>query len=486
MIPLAIFWTLFVVAIFMPLRFTVILYFVSLSFSALTVIPLNISGGITLLPSSVLAPVVLIKAISSASNAVIVWDALLNVQRFGLLTAFLLVSSIVTCTAPVLFQGIPVIGLNQGRSVSLAFSSSNLSQMLYLTTSCALAVAFYLILLSEPGRRSIAEGMLYGAAIAVCSGVLDITIGSSGAFESLRTASYSFILSAEIAGLRRVIGFGTEASSFGGLATSFLCLLYFMRPASIIGGKIANLAQFVLILALAVFSVLSTSSAALLTLGVFVIVALADFSARAMMGSSSGSGGALAVEGGSILLFGAAFATLLLLDQRSFSAIYDFVDTIILQKPASSSFEERGSWSIDSLRALGATFGFGVGIGSTRTSSWPVSILSSAGVIGAGLLLSFYLQKLLTMIPSGSENLRQFAIGGKRVILVTLASMGAASTTPDFGGVHALAFGALAGIPLLLSIAARDERNTGRSLRGSKPPWAQRIDRIASSSYVKR
>jgi len=54
-----------------------------------------------------------------------------------------------------------------------------------------------------------------------------------------------------------------------------------------------------------------------------------------------------------------------------------------LNKPASESGLERAYWNRLSIEAFLNTQGIGVGLGSTRSSSWAISVLAQLGVLGA-------------------------------------------------------------------------------------------------------
>jgi hypothetical protein len=80
--------------------------------------------------------------------------------------------------------------------------------------------------------------------------------------------------------------------------------------------------------------------------------------------------------------------TVFLYNERLFDPIVDLVETTILDKPLSESGIERAYWNERSLQAFLDTNAVGIGMGSSRSSSWIVSVLSQLGLVGALAMLS--------------------------------------------------------------------------------------------------
>ena len=69
--------------------------------------------------------------------------------------------------------------------------------------------------------------------------------------------------------------------------------------------------------------------------------------------------------------------------------IVDVILEFTISKPNSESAIERGMWNAQSIQNFFDTFGLGVGLGSTRSSSWPISVLAQLGAIGGiGILIT--------------------------------------------------------------------------------------------------
>lgn len=448
MIALGIFWLLFVLSAIMPLQWSLTLLFVSLSFGSMTVVP----GSINILPYVALSPLVVAKVILATRNMTNLWDGLFNWRRLGLLTAFIVIAMIVTYSAPYLFRGAPVMGLNTARLTQLGFGSGNVTQPLYLTMSFLLCIALYMLMLAPTGPAMLATALLTGASMAVVSGLMDMATAGTSLLAPLRTASYAILEGAEVVNTRRVIGFNTEASSFGALSLSFASILIFVSPASWLGGR-ARWLQGGLIIALLTMTILSTSSSAYLGLIMLVLLCLFRL-ALLLITPRTGRDRSRSALSLLALVMAVMLATAYVVARP---AVLDgpiaVVNNTLLEKSSSDSADERSSWNQVSLRGFSATGGYGVGVGSTRTSSWLVAVLSSTGVLGALMLFAFLARGMLIYLPHTDRILRFSAIGVRYAFLIVLVPAAVAGTLVDFGIFNAFFFAVMAAAPKLLNAA---------------------------------
>lgn len=448
MIALSVFWLLFALAAIMPLQWSLTLLFVSLPFGSMTVLP----GSITILPYVALSPLVVIKVLLTTRNLTNLWDGLFNWKRLGFLTAFIIVGLIITYSAPYLFHGAPVMELTTARPAPLAFTSGNITQPLYLTMSFVLCVALYILFLSPTGPAMLSSALLAGATMAVASGLLDMATAGTALLAPLRTASYAIMEGAEVVNSRRVIGFNTEASTFGAMVLSFAAILIFMSPASWASSK-PSWMQRGLIGALLLMTVLSTSSSAylgLITLFLMYLLRLALLLVTPRTGLDRRQSTSSLVALIMAVLLACAYVA-------ARPAILDgpiaIVNNTLLEKGGSDSADERSSWNRISLQGFTATGGYGVGVGSTRTSSWVVAVLSSTGVLGALLLLAFLARGFFAYLPRTDLVIRFSAIGARYAFLIVLIPAAVAGTLVDFGIFNALFFAVMAAAPKLLGDA---------------------------------
>ena len=445
MIALGIFWCLFVVAAIMPLRWSVTLLLASLPFGSMTVVP----GSVTILPYVALSPLVVAKVLLSTRNLANLWDGLLNWRRLGFLTAFMVVAIFVTYSAPLLFHGAKVTGLNTGLTTPLGFGSGNITQPLYLTMSFLLCIALYMLMLNPSGPATLATALLTGATITVLSGLLDMATAGTTLLAPLRTASYNIIDGAEVANNRRVIGFNTEASSFGALTLSFAAILIFMAPAAWLGGK-ARWLERGLILALLMMAILSTSSSAYLGLVVLALLYLFRLVLLAIAprnGLDRRQSSTALVTLVIVVLLG---CTYVVARPSVMNGAIAVVNNTLVDKSDSDSADERSGWNRVSLQGFAATGGYGVGVGSTRTSSWIVAVLTSTGILGAFMLLCFLARGFLAHLAHTHAVVRFAAVGARYAFIIILVPAAVAGTLVDFGIFNAFLFAVMAAAPKIL------------------------------------
>jgi hypothetical protein len=91
-----------------------------------------------------------------------------------------------------------------------------------------------------------------------------------------------------------------------------------------------------------------------------------------------------------ILMFGIA------LNENSAAYIQDLLDTLVFNKLSTDSGIERSLWNTQGLQNFLDTYGFGVGNGSMRASSYPVSVLASLGLVGAVTVTLFLFSVLFS------------------------------------------------------------------------------------------
>jgi len=343
------------------------------------------------------------------------------------------------------------MGLNTGRRSGLAFGSGNITQPLYLLSAFAITISIYQLLLQTHTRRMVYQAIFVGGGMAIAAGLIDMATAGTGLLAPLRTATYVIMDGDDVAGMRRVIGFNTEASAYGALVLSFASLIYFMRIGEALGGIYARI-QTPMALALVTLTVLSTSSAALLGLAVFG--AMAVFSNLLALRHGSDEKRAII----QLLVIGAAalvMIALIIMTPSIFHAISDFVDRLIFSKTSSSSYSERSSWNIVSLEGLMATGGYGVGVGSTRASSWPVAVLSGSGGIGALLMGMFFLRIATLSLRGATDEIRRVVVGARYSIAVCIVPSAVAGTLVDFGAFNATLFAITTALPTLIQLAPR-------------------------------
>lgn len=442
---LALFWSFAIASIWLPLRVIVYGMVISISFGTLAVVPLEISGGVTFLPVTVLSSVVIVRLVLKSDTADIV-NATLNVRHLGLLMAFLFYALVVTGIAPIVFAGAPTIELNVQQFKPLAPGAGNITQALYLVNSCLMTLATFLLLSKEDGRRLFRKALIIGGAAVVVSGITDMATYGSAALSALRTASYALLSNADMAGVRRVVGLQPEASAFGYVALSFGSLITFMRPAETLDLRwrwLAGLAGWSCLL----MAALSTSSGAIAGLIAFLVIMVFDIIILLLRGQSGVAANRLRGNLGALIGLAVAAGLVLTVLPDVAAQLAKVFDAAVVRKASTSSFEERLYWNTVSLEGLRATGGFGLGVGSTRASSWFVALACGTGVIGCALFGLFVLNAVFQPVGRANFPDRLLIGGAKRTLLVSLLPFAGSATSVDFGTLIAFVFAVLTAIP---------------------------------------
>ena len=247
----------------------------------------------------------------------------------------------------------------------------------------------------------------------------------------------------QILGGKRVVGLMPEASAFGGLCIMFLGLIYFFRHAMthrVMREQLAPALVFLLLL----FVWLSTSSSAYVGLFVFLLMAVIEWGWR----KSSRAAGSFRQRGLGFE-FWSALATLIglglviLVNPGLLDPIIEKVNEMVFNKAKTSSYEERSMWTAVSWQALLDTWGWGVGIGATRTSNFAAAVFSNTGLIGGLLYFAFVVQTLRRKAPAGGSGVSRAMLSGVRYAYMPTFIVGLLSaTTPDFGSFNAFLYGA--------------------------------------------
>ena len=402
-IAVALFWGLAVWAFVSRGPVLLYLYFGSIPFGSTAVIPTQLTGDLTIVPLWIVVVLLIFRTFVTRDGPNFYLNSALRANRLALLAGYLLVAVLVTIFMPRLFRDevivVPMRSFTEGY-IPLAPSAANISQLAYVLFSGLAVFAFARVLRTRSDRQHALHALCLGALVLAITGFVDFLSFYFSPFkvflDSLRTASYAWATEVSIMGGRRVVGMMPEASAFGLTTLSFLSALVFFRRA-IADSRVRNVYAPILIGALALLVYLSTSSGSLVGLGLLLCVVGAEALLRAFSRGKSGHIYRQDVVGEVSVIF-AMFSIagiLLVLSPETLQPIYELIDKMVLSKPDSDSYAERGEWREIAYNSLLATHGLGVGVGSTRASSTVVAVLSNTGVLGALLLFGFILQTLI-------------------------------------------------------------------------------------------
>ncbi|WP_267360557.1 MULTISPECIES: hypothetical protein [unclassified Methylobacterium] len=295
---------------------------------------------------------------------------------YGLLSAFFL---------PRLFQYAITVNAIGGGSVlfgtervQLEPTSGNITQPIYFIGDiicyfvvrglCRSDAAFWL------GVRAVMLTCVLNCAF----GLLDIATKATGTtflLGIIRNSTYGLLTEVSSGSFFRIVGSYTEASAFAGATLSTFtvsCRLWLGNVYPRINLPIAMLSLLLLL-----FSTSSTGYA-----GLPVCFALLYFGAlyRITCGKSSYMD-AYFVSAVPLTIF--IIICFIIYDHDLFQQLSFFFDQALFSKGSSESGIERGTWNADALQSFYSSYGLGIGLGSTRASSFLLACLSNIGALGS-------------------------------------------------------------------------------------------------------
>lgn len=328
----------------------------------------------------------------------------------------------------------------------LAPASGNLTQTAYFIGDVACFAIFFAFARDRAGKRWMADALLFCGCVNILFAALDYVTfftqtGDYLAF--MRNATYRIHDTAEVVGLKRLIGSFTEASAFASMTLTLFafCVTLWLngyRPA--FAGPLA----FVLLLAL----ILSTSTTAYVCLVIYLALVFTGSIWRALKGNA-----------GRIRLQALIVTPLLIclalgaisLNASLADGIGEMLDQLVFQKGTTDSAVERGSWNIQALVNFVDSHGIGLGLGSVRASSSIVAALATMGIFGT-LTYGWFVLRCLRApreeLHPESRAIREAAASACLALFISGAISG---TTIDLG----LIFFACAGLAAAPATVAR-------------------------------
>ncbi|MET3660360.1 hypothetical protein [Aquamicrobium ahrensii] len=263
---------------------------------------------------------------------------------------------------------------------ALGPSSANVTQTAYFTLGILVFVALCLLLRRRETLLDVKRGFFLWFGLHTAMGMLDLAGKMAGAGDVLapiRTASYAMLTLTMEGGFWRIAGSYSEASTFGAVSLAGLAFsyTYWRRTNSRFAAAIAA-ALFLLLL----LSTSTTAYVGLALLGVPVALSLA----RSLVSAKPNLQDVLLVVLMALLCL--VVMAVSLYNAQFFEPLVRLIDQMVTHKMSSASGQERAYWNYKSLQAFFDTNGLGIGLGSSRASSWPIAVLSQLGVVGATLI----------------------------------------------------------------------------------------------------
>lgn len=264
-------------------------------------------------------------------------------------------------------------------------TNQNITACVYLLGALMIAIAAWITCRLKGGAATLIKTALWISWIHVVLGVLVAVAGDTAlntVFELFRNSSYAQ-LDSEASGFVRIRGLFPESSSYASFGFGLFVLmaeLWFrsIRPAAT--GAAA--------LALVAILFISTSSTAYVGLLAYLMF----FILRAVALPLSMNWHKFKTVMICMFVMGFGTAVLMAAIPELPLAIYDMVLQMTVEKPDSSSGEQRLFWTMQGIDAFFASYGLGIGPGSFRSSSMFTAILGASGVIGAVSFIMYVLQ----------------------------------------------------------------------------------------------
>jgi hypothetical protein len=271
-----------------------------------------------------------------------------------------------------------------GSTVPLGPVSSNLTQSIYLTGDLVCLAVVIGVASVRGGLTAVTNAVLACAVANVVFAFLDLATyftNTQWLLDFIRNAQYVLHVEEEVVGLKRIVGAFPEASSF---SQHTLGLFGFVGTLWAFGYRPAMTG--ILALSLVVLLVFSTSSSGLAgTPPALIIIYFTAF-------RRFGIGPTHPYRSAALLCAPLAIVAVLLaaqFDPEVSRPVRDYLDELIFNKATTASGIERNEQNRNAMENFYDSFGLGVGLGTVRTSSFPVALLSNVGVPGTALYILF-------------------------------------------------------------------------------------------------
>jgi hypothetical protein len=273
---------------------------------------------------------------------------------------------------------------NTGSTVPLGPVSSNFTQSVYLIADLICFAIAAAIAATPAGFVAITGALLAYAAGNVLFAALDIgtyATGTQWLLGFMRNAQYTLHIDDDVGGLKRIVGSFPEASAF---ARSTLGILGFTGTLFLCGRNVVVTGTLAVISLVLV--VLSTSSTGLAGTPLVLLILYGTALARSGFHMNRPYSSAAVLCAPLVVI---AAILMISLDDAASQTVRNYFDLLIFNKSSSDSGIQRDSWNTFALQNFFDSYGFGVGLGTVRVSSFPLALLSNVGVPGTILYLLF-------------------------------------------------------------------------------------------------
>jgi hypothetical protein len=380
-----------ILGLFFEPSFIVYAFFGSTLLGAGAAIILVSLDGVTIQPAALLLGFLTIKLLSVPHiRTGIVRAVSIGSPGFWLVLT-VVYAAISAYVMPRLFQGLTLtVPVRAARGhydpAQLLPTTSNLTQSVYFFADCICFLMLSGLGRSEVGRRSMQRAALMCVVLNLFFVLMDLVTYATNTAELMsyiRNSTYQVLNLDEVSGFKRIIGSFVEASSFG-----YWTLGYFAFATSLwlsgIAPRITSCLSLLSFFAL----VFSTSSTAYVGLAGYLLVEFLLIAFRFLSRPINPQMMIFVVF--LPIIFGIA-ALFICLNDQLYSNVADLLNTLVFNKMSTSSGIQRSSWNAQGIQNFLDTFGFGVGNGSARASSFPIAVISNLGIVGTMLYAMFLL-----------------------------------------------------------------------------------------------
>ena len=388
-------------------------------------------GGSSVVPGPAFLPFLLVRTLRERGRLFtlrrvarpIFWGWALAL--WGALAAFFL---------PQIFAGDVLVMMND-RSTSTGVSliplrpmSGNLVQLVYLVGGTVGMTCIRSLLHTEARRDHFADAVLLVGTLNAVATVLNITtfyLHLPDLLTPIKTANYAIQTPRMgAAGLLRLQGTFPEPSTYSGFTLPIFtyCLsLWMHRYRPVYSGSLALLSL--------IFLAISTSGTAYVALTLYMVVWLGHVAWKGFAKNETRHT-VLTVVGTTALA--TVLMAILIFLPAVVERIWHFLDVSVFSKAASKSGAERAAWNAQAWQNFLDSYGFGLGVGAARASSFPLAVLSNVGAVGMALMCTFIASVARTPAVSG-EPLSPPVAAARQAMLAALLAVTVSGTvmTPD-------------------------------------------------------
>lgn len=286
----------------------------------------------------------------------------------SVLLLFLAWTALVTVVAPELFDGQHVllpVAIENTHLTAGVISTSNIAQTIYLILGICVVVFLARTRVAGPELIGLAVGLTVLLSFwRYLNQVAGIPF-PEGLFDN--SPYFAYIETAE-GGVKRFRGILTEPSSLA--ASCLVAISYMFARVRYVQG--ARRWGALVVAGIAIYlGTISTSAGFVVAAVVVVLAAGLTFVVSFLSRRASVSAAVSVIS-----------CVLVIVALWVLPIVADFVETTVNTKVGSSSFTDRSAANSESYDIFLDTYGFGVGLGSSRASSFFAGILSMTGIVG--------------------------------------------------------------------------------------------------------